>query len=255
MRSVILMWFFSILSFAGIAQLTSRVRSGTPLGWSMNGSIEIMEGDLKQYYGSTDSTAYKRTIPVTTSATLSNPHAVRFSSVQAECDNSSMQLNWIAIQQTATDRFEIEQSDDGVSNWRVVGSVLASMVLPGETSYNFIINKNVANSFFRIAAVATSSERVYSSIFKSPCSINSYLSIVPNPVYSTATLRIGSTAASKIKILVVDVGGVIVQSIDLTLAQGTNNISLNLSKLHAGYYTLAIQRMNGKQDILNILKQ
>jgi hypothetical protein len=57
------------------------------------------------------------------------------------------------------------------------------------------------------------------------------------------------------KILVVDAGGVIVQSRDFTLMQGTNNLSLDLSSLHAGYYTLAIQWMSGKQDILNILKQ
>lgn len=255
MRSMILMWFFSLLSFAGISQVTSRVRSGTPLRWGMNGSIETMEGDLKQYYGSTDSTAFKRNNTVTASATIADPHAVRFSSVQAQCDNNSMQLNWVAMQQAATDRFEIEQSDDGISNWRVIGSVLASMVLPGETPYNFIFNKNAANSFFRIAAVTTSNEHVYSSIFKSPCSVNSYLSVVPNPVFSTATLRIGSPAANKIKILVVDAGGVIVQSRDLTLMQGANNLSLDLSSLHAGYYTLAIQWMSGKQDVLNILKQ
>jgi hypothetical protein len=255
MKSMILMCFFPLLSFAGIAQLTSRVRSGTPLRWSMNGSIEIMEGDLKQYYGSTDSAAYKRNNTVTSSATIANPHAVRFLSVQAQCDNNSMQLKWVAMQQTATDWFEIEQSDDGVSNWRVIGSVPVSMALPGETSYNFSYNKNAANSFFRIAGVATSNERLYSSIFKSPCSVNSYLSVVPNPVYSTATLRIGSLAASKIKILVGDAGGVIVQSRDFALMQGTNNLSLNLSSIHAGYYTLAIQWMSGKQDVLNILKQ
>jgi len=255
MRSLILMWFFSLLSVAGIAQLTSRIRSGTPLRWGMNGSIEIMESDLKQYYGSTDSTAYKRNNTVTASATIANPHAIRFSSVQAQCDNNSMQLNWVAMRLTATDRFEIEQSDDGISNWKIIGSVLASMALQGEISYNFIFNKDVENSFFRIAAVTTSSERVYSSIFKSPCSVNSYLSVVPNPVYSTATLRIGSPAATKIKILVADAAGVIVQSRDITLMQGTNNLSLNLRDLHAGYYTLAIQWMSGKQDILNILKQ
>lgn len=253
MRKIIVFVWSCVIAITGYSQGANRVKSGTPLRWGMNSSIEIMEGDLPMYFGTTDRAAnrsYSATVE-----NISNPHAIRFRNVQALCDNNSMQLSWAAIQQSSTNLFEVEQSDDNTNSWRVIGSVPASQMQPGTSLYNFNYYKNVPNSFLRIAAVTNSGERLYSTIFESPCSENSFLSLTPNPVYSSTTLRIGSPTAAKLRLLLVDTRGSVVQNHDVTILQGSNNLSLDMNDLPRGYYTLAIQWMSGKQNILNLLKQ
>ena len=255
MKSVLLSGCVCLASIISFAQPTSRVRSGNNLRWAMNGSTEVMDGDLVQQYGSSDSTAYKRYSIVTTTEAARNPHTTHFSSVQGQCDNNSMVLTWVAIQQSGADRYEIEQSADGVSNWNMIGSVLANQTQTGASSYSYNHYKNAANLFFRIAVVSRSGERLFSSVFKSPCSANSFLSVIPNPVYSTTILKIGASVPEKVRLMIVDTKGMILQRRDVTLSQGTNSLALDMSSLSPGFYSLAIQRMNGKQDILNVIKQ
>ena len=254
MKNMILLGCCYLVVFASSAQVASRVKSGTPLRWGMNSSIEIMEGDLKQYYGTTDTAANKRYSAVA-SETITNPHSIRFRNLQAQCDNSSMLVNWVATQQSGTNFFEIEQSDDNSNNWKVIASVPSSQMQTGQSAYTFTYYKNAPNSVFRIAAIMNTGERLYSSVFESPCSVNSFLSITPNPVYSTTIVRIGSSTPTKLKLLLVDTRGAVVQNRDVSILQGSNSLSLDMSNLPRGYYTLAIQWMNGKQNVLNMIKQ
>ena len=255
MKAIMITSCFIFISIAAVSQQGSRVRSGNNLRWAMNGSVEIMEGDLAQQYGTSDSATYKRFNTTNNSATTTNPRLTRFSAVQGQCDNNSLVLNWTAVQQSGAERYEIEQSTDGVSNWKNVGTVLANQTQVGTSTYSFNYYKNASDLFFRIVAVSSNAERLYSSIFKSPCSVNSFLSIVPNPVYSSAVLRIGAQTTEKVRILVVDTRGTIVQRKDVTLSQGANSHTLDMSSLRPGYYSVAIQRSNGKQDVLNVVKQ
>jgi hypothetical protein len=257
MRSVIMMGCLWMLSLTTLAQSNGRVRSGTPLRWSMNGSIEVMDGDLARYYGSTNKNTIatnrlNRNASVT--AYEGNPNATRFSMVQAQCDQNSILLNWAAIQQPGADRYEIEQSEDGY-NWTVVGTVPANRTELGEASYNFKYNKNVSNAQFRIMATNIAGERISSSILESPCSNDAYLNISPNPVYSTTTLRIGSPTASRVNMLLLDARGIVMLSRDAGLMQGINNVPLDLSSLPRGSYTIVIRWFNGKQETLKVSKQ
>lgn len=63
MRRMILMGCLWVLSLATYAQRSNgRVPSSTPLKWSINGSVEVMPGDLAYYYGSTDTAAFSGAI-------------------------------------------------------------------------------------------------------------------------------------------------------------------------------------------------
>ena len=148
----------------------------------------------------------------------------------------------------------MEQSADG-SNWTNIGIVPANRTDLGEAAYSFNYNKNAENVLFRITAVSNTGERAYTSMIESPCSNAAYLAVTPNPVYSTATVKIGSPVAGKIKLMLVNSSGVVVQSSNRSLTAGLNQVSMDMSRLTSGYYVLYIQRADGRQDVLNIVKQ
>jgi hypothetical protein len=243
-----------ILNVAIYAQ-GNRVRSGTPLRWSINGSVEIMEGDLTQYYGSTDSNKVYRLSSTYESPTLTNRRATRVSSVQAFCEQNGMQITWSALQeQYSVDRYEIEQSTDGYK-WVNIGMIPANRTEVGEASYNFSFTKNPANVMFRINAVNATGERSYSSTIKSPCDANSYLAVSVNPVYSTTSVRLGTPVATKVKLLLLNSSGVIVQTRDAALGVGTNQIPIDMAGMSPGFYSVVIQWQGGKTDIVKLVKQ
>lgn len=256
MRRMILMGCLGLLSLVSHAQRSNgRVPSGTPLKWSMNGSVEVMPGDLAYYYGSTDSAASFRRNPTPANTALGgNPNATRFATVQTHCNNNAMAFDWVTVQQFNADRYEIEQSTDG-RNWTVVGVVPANRTELGEASYNFTYNKNVSNALFRIAATTTGGERIYSAVLESPCDVNSYVGVTQNPVYSATTVRIGSPNAVRVKLTLLDSRGAAVHSSDASLNAGINSLPLDMSRLPRGTYTLVIQWRNGKQEMLQLAKE
>ncbi len=254
MRSLILVLCLGMLWNASYAQNNGRVRSGTPLRWGMNGSIEVMEGELAVYYGRNDTANFRRNNQLVTATTNNNPFATSFASVQGVCDQNSVLLKWVAVQQAGADRYDVEQSLDG-RNWTSIGVVPASKTDAGEASYSFNYMKNAGNTLFRISAVNITGERIYSSIVESPCSANSYMAVTPNPVYSTTTVRIGSPSATKVKLLLVDGAGTVLQSREASLLTGMNQVPVDMGRLPAGQYTLFVQWQQGKQDVLNLVKQ
>lgn len=165
-----------------------------------------------------------------------------------------MTLDWVAVQQFSADRYEVEQSTDGV-HWVVIGVVPAKRTEFGDASYSFTYNKNVSNALFRISAANTGGERAHSTILESPCSANSYVGVTQNPVYSSTTVRIGSPTKSRVKLIVLDGRGAVVHSSDAALNSGINSLPLDLSRLPRGGYTLVIRWLNGKEEVLQLSKE
>jgi hypothetical protein len=255
MKSAILTGCLWVLAIVAYAQNDSRVASGTPIKWGMNGSVEIMPGNLKAYYGSNDTaTAHLRGRTGYTTALAGSPNTTRFASVRSQCDNNAMVLQWTAVQQFGADNYEIEQSSDG-RNWRVVGVVPANRTEVGEANYRFKYNREARSGFYRITATTIGGDRIVSSVMDSPCGNESYLAITPNPVYSSTTVRIGSPTAGKVKMVVLDAKGSVVMSQDASLVSGINHLSLDMSRVPRGQYSLVISWRNGRQEVLSLVKQ
>lgn len=254
MRSVILTGCLWVLATAAYAQSDMRVPSG-PVKWGQNSSVEIMPGNLKTYYGTNDTaTAHLQGRTGYTTAVGGSSTATRFASLQAQCDNNAMVLRWMAVQQFGADNYEIEKSADG-RNWRTIGVVPANRTEFGEANYGFKYNNEDRDAFFRITATSIGGDRVFSSVVESPCSNTNYLAITPNPVYSSTTVRIGSPTAAKVKMVVLDAKGSVVMSRDASLVSGVNHLPLDMSRVPRGQYTLVISWLNGKQEVLNLVKQ
>lgn len=252
---MILMGCLWALSIGVQAQRTNgRVPSGTPLKWSMNGSVEVMPGDLAYYYGSADSAAILRNSSSSNLAIVGNPSGARFTSLNTNCNNNVLTIDWTAVQQFNADRYDIEQSADGV-HWTVIGVVPANRTKYGNASYSFTYNKNVSSAVYRITASSTGGERVSSYTLESPCSPNAYVGVTQNPVYSSTTVRIGSPTTSRVKLVLLDSRGAAVHSSDAVLNSGVNSLPLNMSRLPRGSYTLFIRWLNGKEEVLQLAKE
>jgi hypothetical protein len=165
-----------------------------------------------------------------------------------------MVLSWEAIQQFNADRYEIEQSDDQ-RTWRVIGVVPANRTEFGRANYNFRYSQNTGSSLFRITAFTTGGERLYSALLESPCSNTSYLAITPNPVYNSTTLRIGSPATARVKVILFNSAGAALQQREATLQSGINHVPLDLSSLPRGAYSVMIIWTGGRQESLQLIKQ
>jgi hypothetical protein len=221
----------------------------------MNGSVEIMPGNLKTYYGTNDTaTAHLRGRTGYTTALGGNPNTTRFATVRAQCDNNAMVLQWTAVQQFGADNYEVEQSSDG-RNWRVIGVVPANRTEFGESNYRFKYNREARDGFFRVTATTIGGDRVVSSVMEGPCSNEAYLAVTPNPVYSSTTVRIGSPTAVKVKMTVLDAKGAVVMNRDASLVSGINHLPLDMSSVPRGHYTVVISWRNGRQEVLPLVKQ
>jgi hypothetical protein len=257
MRSVILMGCLSILALTGFTQGTNgREKSGTPLRWSQNGNQEVLVGEIYRTFNDTDTSKAKTQKIKSSTALGGNPNSTKFSSVQALCDHNSIRFNWIAMQQYAAgDRYEIEQSSDDGRNWSTIGSINANRTELGEAAYSYIYNKNLGKILFRISAVNIAGEKVYSSVIESPCTNTNYLSISPNPVTSSTTLRIGAAAATKIKIVLVNSSGMVKLNKEVGVLQGNNQVPIDMSSLQPGSYVMSVNWNGGSRETFTLIKQ
>jgi len=248
---------FWMLALTGFAQGTNgRMKSGTQLRWSQNGNQEVLEGEFARTFNDTDTSKAKTQKIQSATATGGNHNSTKFSSVQVLCDHNSLRFNWISIQQYAAgDKYEIEQSADEGANWTMIGQINANRTELGEAAYSYLYNKNVGKVLFRISAINIAGERVYSSIIESPCSNSTYLSVSPNPVTSSTTLRIGAPAATKIKIVLVNSSGITVQNKEVSLLKGSNKVAMEMGNLQPGSYILSVNWNGGNRETFKLIKQ
>ncbi|MFL5808226.1 MAG: T9SS type A sorting domain-containing protein [Flavisolibacter sp.] len=250
MKSTILVLCLGLVAITTNAQPDNRVMPLNPL--RMGDGKMFSSND--NYTFSTPDTIKRNPSNRTLKTGTGDPHALRFNSLQIQKDLNSVQLNWTAVQQQYdADYFEIQQADDAGGNWKTVGTVPASRAQLGAIPYNFTYNKSLGNTWFRVAAVTSTGDRIYSSVLES--SLYNNLSITPNPVLSTAMLRIGAASTANLKILVVNSSGLVVKTIETGVTRGTNNLSLDMSGMQKGYYSVTIIWPGGKQDEVKLVKQ
>lgn len=254
MRSAILMGGFLLVTGATSAQLNGRAKqSSLPLGVANRTAVSYNR-NISSLNQIDTTTVYLRNAGTRAAALMGSPTVLRFSDVQALCDQNAMVLSWEAVQQANAGRYEVEQSDDQ-RNWRVIGIVPANRTEFGRADYRFTYNQNTGSSLLRIAAVTTGEERIYSALIESPCSSTSYLAATPNPVYSGTTIRIGSPATAQVKLVLFNSAGAALQQRAATLQTGMNHISLDMASLPRGAYNLMIIWAGGTQQSIELIKQ
>jgi hypothetical protein len=255
MKSAVLITGLSLLSLVAVAQPVGRVPSGLDLRWGMNGSLEIMDKNLSAYHSSYDTMFANRQNRNIRTTSVPNPNATRLRQLTAKCDPNSLILSWQALQQQDASTYEVEQSSDG-NLWSVVGVVPANRHSPGANDYTFTYYQNAPDAWFRVTTVTVGGERLASGpVLQAPCNANNMIGAYPNPVYSTTSIRIGSPGVAKVKMTLLNAAGAALWSRDASLTQGPNQISVDLSTLPQGSYSLLISWMSGRQETIVLVKK
>lgn len=177
---------------------------------------------------------------------------VQFISVQAAQKNKDIQTDWEVVEESSTQKYEVERSADG-NNFLKIGEVPARANSSANQIYHWLdTNPMAGNNYYRIRAVKTDGGNLLSKIVTVKIGIgNSGFQVVPNPVTNhQINIKAAYMAKGQYQILLYNQQGQMVLSQVIDHAGGAVYKAVGLNSiLPAGVYYLQI---NGGTDKYNV---
>ncbi len=162
---------------------------------------------------------------------------VLFSQFNAKCNDLGTLLTWSTAQESNSDYFEIEKSDNG-STWNALTRVTAAGNSTNTKSYQYT-DLNSGTAFYRIKQVDMDGATFYTSITPTNCDNKTITNIIyPVPAKDILYVAIKSDKAFKTRLQVYDATGKIVRDKELLINKGNNNFNINLKGLASGDYII-----------------
>jgi hypothetical protein len=179
---------------------------------------------------------------------------VRVTLFQVKCLNDHSLITWQTAQDQHSSRFKIEKSNQG-NSWEIIGELPAKKNNNGETIYSFTDLNSSQNSYYRIAAFDFGGHVQYTNILRSSCSTKDQFKIFPNPVHNTVFISLEVAAPSQATIKIFDQKGALVSLERTAVSKGSNQLSIDISLLATGIYSLSINANNGQiKRVVQIIK-
>lgn len=174
---------------------------------------------------------------------------LNFLSFSAKIKNTLVLLNWQTANETNSDKFIVQKSDDGAI-FKEVGVVVSMNGVMNDYSFTDEI-KNSENRvlYYRLQQVDKDGKFTYSNILKVKVSNATKAKIFPNPVMSKTTIQIESQYKDPIKIIILSSDGKLILTKTLNLLPGNNLIPLNTQRLTTGIYTVIITGQNTNERL------
>lgn len=153
---------------------------------------------------------------------------------------------------TAT-QFELEHSTDNTSF-----AVIA--VQPGKENSRFYFYNDTriekGTNWYRLKITEVDGTITYSKVIAIINDTKGLLitSVFPNPASNTATITLSAARSGMADIQLYDISGTVVYRRRSAIAEGTNNLPIELGKLSAGVYHLAVQSADSKA-VYRLVKQ
>lgn len=173
---------------------------------------------------------------------LSGPLPIKLISFNGNRNNNYTQLQWLINNQSTGDKFEIERSSNAVQFVKI-GTVNSTI----STQYHFADTIIAATIYYRLKIISANGSSSYSNIilFKENNSPEDNITLLKNPVVNNIELKVISSIANKIQLLVTDLSGKKILLQQIAIAQGINQLNIPLPETIAkGIYTLQIQGKN-----------
>jgi hypothetical protein len=174
--------------------------------------------------------------PLALGASVSQP-PVRFVQFDALCSPSGTNLTWSTDLEKDTRYFEVQKSTDGTS-WSSIGRVNGTGSSNSLQTYQYTDLLGGAAQY-RIRHEDMNGAETYSDPVRTTCNSTSfYVKLYPVPARDQLTLVINSEKEVKTNVYVVNINGMVVMNVPLTINKGLNNFTLIVSHLSQGQYYL-----------------
>ena len=154
--------------------------------------------------------------------------------------NNQNYLSWIPETETNLNRYEIEKSEDG-NNFNKIGEVAANT--NAAKRYNYTDDNKVTSVkvFYRLKLIQQDGKFLYSKIISITEKTDKIVfSIAPNPAISSTELTIFSDRNTDGKIEILNSGGNIIITKNISLQKGSNYIPIDMSAFSKGIYLVRI---------------
>jgi hypothetical protein len=167
-------------------------------------------------------------------------------------------LNWVTASEKNVDKFEVEKSTNGLSDWSYIGwqKAVGGNV---QKAYTFSDNQPVVgNNYYRLKIIDNDGTFTYSQTINIPISealVNGFVKIFPNPTSGTVNLQLQSTKSSITTIEIANVLGQVVSTREATLSIGVIPVTLDISYLPNGTYFVSFMDALGTKHQEKIIKQ
>lgn len=178
---------------------------------------------------------------------------VNFTLFNAACANGGVNLLWKTSGETNSRDFVVEKSNDG-SSWIALTTIPAAGQSSTERTYSYRDEQASGTGFYRIAQHDRDGRSSYTSIIRSSCSGDQTLRVFPNPVRTQATISLNTAQSTKLSLSLSDVKGSIVRRQESLLPQGNSQLSLDMSGLAPGTYTLRAT-WNNQTSVIKLVKE
>ena len=167
-------------------------------------------------------------------------------------NNGQLLFNWSTTNEKNVHHFELEESRDGVL-FTPIGSIAIQATPDLIHKYRYEMNRQLMlTTYYRLRIVDNDGMEQYSRvlILKPGNLQRSHVKVLPNPFKDVITINYPSNSQEIIKILLTDVYGHVIRTVQREISAGENSIAIgNLGHLPAGMYFLSIHDKVNKEAV------
>jgi hypothetical protein len=164
------------------------------------------------------------------------------------------ELKWKITDNSTPSVFEVMRSSDGV-HFETIGKVLG---VSQQYEYAFTDASMVnGNNYYRLKMLDIDQSANYSAIVvvSNGAEGFGFSSLMPSVVTSSARLVISSGKTANVQLLITDMSGRVVQKRDVAIAAGTQQVTIDASKLSPGIYQITGYVAGEKATTIRFIKQ
>jgi hypothetical protein len=188
-----------------------------------------------------------------TLSSLNNALPVKFVSFTAACNANAVSLEWKTAIELNSQYYLVQRSSDGIQ-WRAVAKIAANGK-SAVNSYSYKDNTAAGHDYYRVAEVDADGQVQLSNTVHADCNVNMAFSVWPNPAGEWMYVNMPSTRNSSAVLSLFDGKGALVRQRAAALAEGPNQIRINLQGIAPGLYYIRITTGAGESYAQKLIKK
>jgi hypothetical protein len=184
---------------------------------------------------------------------------VTFVDVNAHLQGNNVVINWSTSQESNSDYFQVERSNDGNTGWSVVSTLPAAGNSQVLKNYKAVDADGISGTtYYRIKQFDKDGKFAYSkTVSVKPDNQKLSASVIANPFHNRLAINISSPVQQLLTARLVDITGKLISTEKWSVSTGrTTKEFSNISSLQQGMYIITVFGSNGEVLLNNkVIKQ